>query len=68
MTNKEKATRIEVAVSELHKRFSERHPEITYKNLEAQKKFKAIIYEVCKEFDLGFEGFIKILNLTNTNN
>ncbi len=68
MTPKQKSSRIEVAVSELHKRFSERHPEITYKNLEAQKKFKDIIYEICKEFDLGFDGFIKILNVTNTNN
>ena len=68
MTNKEKATRIEVAVGELHKRFKKKHPEITYKNLEDQKKFKAMIYEICKEFDLGFDGFIKILNFTNTNN
>jgi len=53
-THKQKAELIEIAVPEVNRLFLARHPELTYKNLEAKEKLQKIIYEVAEKFGLNY--------------
>jgi len=61
-THKQKAELTEIAVPEVNRLFLARHPELTYKNLEAKEKLQNIIHEVAEKFGLNYNNLKQIIS------